>query len=601
MKKLLIFEKKRYICVRKSTKNNKMEAQILNKTSFSSFLFTQKKEEKKMNKEKRKKNGVFFTNSLATVDKIIAIIDFSTVKNKKILEPACGQGIIILRILDRFYQQYQDKYSMDNFIENSIIFNDLDVEMVEQTKKNIQEIYFNWFNVAYTGLFQSFVSDFTLRNNPNNNTLFQEENAIILDKFYGKIDYVVGNPPYVSLYGRRDKKQNEQQRIDYLRNYMQFPAHLENGKINLVMLFLEHSLDFLKEKTQLSFIIDLAFFETAYQYTRQFLLEKTSIEKLIINITDFDVASGQIILQLSKNQQNKENNVFIYDEKTKQNYTLKQSIWDNPKDEFKFRYSFCDISDEIINKIKNKNDKTILAQYPNKNLRTCTMLLDMEDKFTILKTANSVVNALQSNIYPYYQGAKSLSVKYDKFKFEKYFIYDKPLQDKINDHLRVELDKQGIKNKKRIGLGEAVIYENPKIFIRQSAKELIASLDYTKSASNNSLYVFSLRENNENTIFILKFVCAWLNADLMTFYAQRQNIIRFSEGKQPQIKIADLGTIPLPSDKSLQEKIVFFATQIIDFQIDIEFSKNEINKLVFEYYGLSATEIMHIQKSITDF
>ncbi len=64
---------------------------------------------------------------------------------------------------------------------------------------------------------------------------------------------------------------------------------------------MEHSLDFLKQKVQLNFIIDLAFFETAYQYTRKFLLEKTCIQKLITNITDFDVASGQIILQLFNN------------------------------------------------------------------------------------------------------------------------------------------------------------------------------------------------------------------------------------------------------------------------------------------------------------
>ncbi len=578
-----------------------MEVQLVKKTSFTSFLHTQKKDEKKMKTDKRTKNAIFFTNDIATIDKIIEVIDFSTIETKKILEPSCGYGIIILRILDKFYQQNQNRHSIDKFISNNLIFNDLDIEMVEKTKENIQKIYFNWFNATYEGAFQGFVSDFTLRNNSNNNTLFEQKNTIILEQFYGQIDYVVGNPPYVSLYGRRDKKQNEQQRIDYLRNYEQFPTHLQNGKINLVMLFLEHSLDFLKQKGQLSFIIDLAFFETAYQYTRKFLLEKTRIEKLITNITDFDVASGQIILQLSKNQQNNNNNVLIYDEKAKQKHILKQNIWNNSKDEFKFRYSFCNISDEIINKIKNKNDRSILAQYTNKNLRTCTMLLDMEDKFTETKIQNSSIQANKANFYPYYQGAKSLNSKYDAFKFGKYFIYDKPLQDKINDNLKIELEKQGIKNKKRIGLGEIIIYKNPKVFIRQSAKELIASLDYGESAANNSLYVFSLRDNSEETLFTLKFFCAWLNADLMTFYAQRQNIIRFAQGKQPQIKISDLGTIPLPNDELLQEKIVYFATQIIDFQINIDFFKGEINKLVFEYYGFSELEITHIQESITNF
>jgi hypothetical protein len=194
-----------------------------------------------------------------------------------------------------------------------------------------------------------------------------------------------------------------------------------------------------------------------------------------------------------------------------------------------------------------------------------------------------------------------LNEKYGKLKFEKYFHYNKFLQDEINDKLKIELEKQGIKNKKRIGLGETVIYDNPKIFIRQSAKELIASLDYGKSAANNSLYVFSLRNHSENTIFILKFLCAWLNSDLMTFFAQQQNIIRFSQGKQPQIKISDLGTIPLPTDNELQTQIAFFATQIIDLQANKEFCQIEINKLVYQYYELNENQISFIQKSIKDF
>ncbi len=580
-----------------------MEIQVIkSKQHFlSSFVHSQKQNESEMNAELKKQNGVFFTNNFETIDKIISIIDFPTIENKIILEPACGQGIFILRILSKVYEQNSAKLFIDKFIAKNLIFNDIYFEMLEKTKENIQKLYFSWFGETYKGNFQSFISDFTIRNNQSKNLFFETQNAIILEKFYNKIDYVIGNPPYISLYGRRDKKQNEQQRIDYLQNYNQFPAHVQNGKINLVMLFLEHSLDFLKPNAKLSFIIDLAFFETAYQYTRQFLLENTCIEKLITNITDFEVASGQIILQLSKNQQNRENKVVIIDEKTKQNYVLNQAIWKNPTDEYKFRLNACDISQEIINAIKAKNDRAILEIYPNKNLRTCTMLLDMENKFTTDRNIFQKNNNIQVETYPYYQGSKSLNRKYAKLKFEKYFHYDKVLQDEINDRLKIELEKQGIKNKKRIGLGETVIYDNPKVFIRQSAKELIASLDYGKSAANNSLYIFSLRNNSENTIFTLKFLCAWLNSNLMTFFAQQQNIIRFSQGKQPQIKISDLGTIPLPTDNELQTQIVFFATQIIDLQANKEFCQIEINKLVYQYYELNENQISFIQKSIKDF
>lgn len=574
---------------------------MLLQDNIHSFLLAQKENEGNINLNLRKKKGIFFTHNLDTIDKILSVIDFSIIESKKILEPACGEGIFILRILSKLYEQKPDKKIISDFICNNIVFNDFDASMIEKTKKNINELYFYWFHESYQGLFQGFVSDFTVRNNKKKATLFEETKEIVLEKYYGNIDYIVGNPPYISLYGRRDKKQNEQQRIDYLKNYNQFPSHVQNGKINIVMLFLEHSLDFLKNNGKLSFILDVAFFETAYQYTRQFLLENVSIEKLITNINDFDVASGQIILQFSKDNNNAKNIVQVEDKKANNQYTVLQSLWKNPKDEFKFRFNGDSLSQTILEKIKNKNDSTVLDCYPNKNLRTCTMLLDMEDKFTSTK-ADLSIDLNNELVFPYYQGSKSLSQKYGKFQHEKYFIYDKPLQDKINNQLKLELEKQGIKNKKRIGLGEIVVYNNPKIFIRQSAKELIASVDYGKSAANNSLYVFSLRNNSKETIFILHFLCAWFNSDIMTFYAQKQNIIRFAQGKQPQIKISDLGTIPFPTDKKLQSELALLSSKFFNFQ-DSNASeyKEKINEIVFEYYDIKGDEITFIQKNIKDF
>ena len=46
-----------------------------------------------------------------------------------------------------------------------------------------------------------------------------------------------------------------------------------------------------------------------------------------------------------------------------------------------------------------------------------------------------------------------------------------------------------------------------------------------------------------------------MNSDFVTYYAQQMNIIRFSQGKQPQIKIGDLGTIYIPDDIKLQNEI----------------------------------------------
>ena len=74
------------------------------------------------------------------------------------------------------------------------------------------------------------------------------------------------------------------------------------------------------------------------------------------------------------------------------------------------------------------------------------------------------------------------------------------------------------------------------------------------------VYVFSLRNNSDSTIQFLKFLCGLLNSELITFYCQQRKIIRFSKGKQPQIKVSDLYTIPIPTDITTRSKI----TKLVD-------------------------------------
>lgn len=565
---------------------------FINEISIGQFEY-----EQELDKIDRKNKGVFLTNSLDIVDNLLNVIEINKdIFTKKILEPSCGQGIIILRLISDIYLYNPDILLIRNFISNNIYFVDIQKEMVNKTISNIEILYKYLFDEEYNENFNGIIWDFTDK---------ILENDLCSDKYritpfsclYEKFDYVIGNPPYVTLYGRRDKKENEYQRINYLKNYSQFPKSVKNGKINLVMLFMEHSLDLLKKDGTLSFIIDVSFFETAYKYTRKFLLDNTSISEIQVNIKDFDVASGQVIIKFVKTSNNIDNNVKIFDHKTNDSYFIKQSIWNNKNDEYKFRYNSCEISKSIIEKISMKNDKTLLQLYPNKNLRTCTMLLDMEDKFTFSKNDDTDFNLT----YPYYQGSKSLHEKFGNFEFKKYFFYNKELQDSINSDLKVKLEKEGIKNKKRIGFGETIIYDNPKVYIRQSAKEIIASIDLEKSSANNSLYIFSLRDNSEKTIDFLYFLCGFLNSNLITYYSQEMSIIRFSQGKQPQIKIGDLGTIFIPSDIVFQKSISDLSKLIYSNKKSKQDIFFEINKIIYEYYQLSISEIENVNIKIKDF
>lgn len=550
-----------------------------------------------LNKTKRDKQGVFLTNSLSIVDNILSIISLDdNIFCKKILEPACGHGIFILKLIANVYLKYPFEDLIFKLISKNIYFIDIQKEMIESTTLNIKKFYYFLFNKNFSGNLNGILTDFTEKKSTSIQSLFDNSSNDFYKNMYNTFDYIIGNPPYITLYGRRDKKENEIQRIKYLQNYNQFPKSLKNGKINFVMLFLEHSLDFLKENGQLSFIIDVAFFETAYQYTRKYLLEHTQITELHLNITCFNVASGQIIIKLKKTKPT-ENKVKVIDTKTGISYFIPQGEWYKKDDEYRFRYNNCQIFKQIANKVEKKQDKTILELFPKKNLRTCVMLLNMEDKFTYINKSSID----ERFIYPYYQGSKSLSEKYGELTYSKYFFYDKQLQNEINNELKIKLETQGIKNKKRIGLGETIIYDNPKVFIRQSAKEIIATLDFQKSAANNSLYIFSLRNNTEKSIDFLYFLCGFLNSNFVTYYAQQMNIIRYSQGKQPQIKIRDLGSIYIPQDKELQEKIQIHCKNIYNNRTKKNNCIAEINNLIYNYYELNELEIRTIEESLKSF
>lgn len=559
-------------------------------SKFSEFLLEQSKLEGHFCTINKKLNGRFLTSNASIIDTVLdSIPDDISILSKSFLEPSCGQGIFLLSLIIKAYVTKPTASAISKFIENNLYFVDIDLEMLEATKNNISKLFFDLFQEDYKGSFNSFCEDFTKINKTHLKTIDE------LTNLYKKIDFVIGNPPFVTLYGRRDQKQNEKQRIYYLNNYAQFPPSIKNGKINYVMLFIERGLKFLTSNGKLSFVIDVAFFETAYQHCRKFIIENYTINSLTYNLKGFDgVVSGQIILEVT-NTPPTNNSILVTNAETRKTIFIDQSYWNNPKDEYKFRISYCSKSDMIVDKIFNKNDPTLKELYPKKNLRTCAMLLNMEDEFTSNQQSSKVPS------YPYYRGSNGLKYKYSNLKYAKYFNYDKHLQNNINNKLKEELTLQGIKNKKRIGLGETVVYDNPKVYIRQSAKELIASYDEQPSSANNSLYVFTRRDKTEDSICFLKYLCGLLNSKIYTFFAQQRRIIRYNKGKQPQIKISDLYQIFIPSSEQLRKDIASLVDHIYSNPLKSNKYKQEIDKLLFDYYELSNAEIKVVYDSIEVF
>jgi tRNA1(Val) A37 N6-methylase TrmN6 len=123
---------------------------------------------------------------------------------KRILEPSCGQGIF-LKLLSDIYLKFPDDLLISNFISNSIFFVDVQEEMVEKTKSNIQKLYTFLFDKDFQGSFNGITWDFTDKVS-SGLSLFDEVKITPFTNLYKTFDYVIGNPPYVTLYGRREKR-----------------------------------------------------------------------------------------------------------------------------------------------------------------------------------------------------------------------------------------------------------------------------------------------------------------------------------------------------------------------------------------------------------
>lgn len=546
------------------------------------------------NHHDRKINGQYPTIN----KKILRYIINTTISNTKkdiqelkFLDPCAGTGNFILTLL---YDQYQLN---DNI---QIIYNILDNYIgieIDPMLINFHKIQINLLLKYLSNNTCSYLKINVIQGDATYKKDILEKLQHFNIKESNKFDIILGNPPYVALYGRRGIHKNESLREYYIKNYDFIPSTVENGKLNMTMFFIEQAIKLCKRKGIISFIIDISFFETAFDLIRKYILENTTVLNLSINISSFEnVASGQIILTLKNYPLESESFRFIIsDFNSGNNINFYQLEWARSPN-----YKLILINDKdknLISKIEKKSNQ-LIDFFPGKSLRTNTMLLTYENIF---------VKEVQNNkkrIFPYFKGSKSLTKKFDKMSYDEFLHYDMTLQDSINSEIKSELEKKGIKNKKRIMLGDIKRHYSPKIYIRQSSKEIIASVYLKPSTSNNSLY--SLCINNGDTLtqnknLTLYSVCSQLNSSITTYYAQKLKIIRSGNGKQPQIKLSDLKKIRLTDNPEINNALEEVYNKIQNNLIVLEKAIEEIDKILALFYNLSTDELEYIKEEIHRF
>lgn len=189
------------------------------------------------NKEERKAYSQYFT-PLNEVDKMLENIEIDIRKKRiRILDPACGCGILILKLLETIIKIYSPE-------EIVVDCYDIDLEALNISRKILEEISINSAVINYNFY----------------NKDFLKENNI---KDY---DYIITNPPY--------KKIKKDATLSKFYKYL-------NGQPNLYTLFLINSLEKLKKNGLFIMISPKNYLSGAYSKSiRKYILNNFSIERI---------------------------------------------------------------------------------------------------------------------------------------------------------------------------------------------------------------------------------------------------------------------------------------------------------------------------------
>lgn len=320
--------------------------------------YASKKSDKRIYSENFKKHIDFWTKYREAV------------KNIKIVDPACGSGAFLITAFEYLlnYNNYLNDKIFDltgtkdlfsdttrEILQNNIFGMDLNKESVEITKLSL------WLKTADKNkTLASLENNIKCGNSLIDDAEIAGELAFDWEKEFpqvfenGGFDVVVGNPPYVDI-----KSLNSVEVKYYFKRFL-----TTENRVNLYSIFIEKGIEILSKNGILSFINPNSMLvNDSYAKLRDLIFSKiTHIVKLPDNI--FEEAKVETIIFEIKNSENKINvvDVIKYNKSEKivsidENKIIKiyKSDWDTEKKHFNIYISKRE--KEILNKIENENLK----------------------------------------------------------------------------------------------------------------------------------------------------------------------------------------------------------------------------------------------------
>jgi len=385
----------------------------------------------------------------------------------------------------------------------------------------------------------------------------------------GGFDAVIGNPPYVNLVSIEENQ----------RKYFQNKFKTCKNKSDLYSFFLENALRIVNRNYKLGYIIPHTWLATdSFSLLREKLLNNEAIES--IAEMGFKVFKKVVVSTVVLISSNGNKNIKVLNNDFTQRFIIPTSIWTNDNNHIDLNWNKTKY--KLFDKIK---ENTITLEKVLKFTRGIKTSND--DRFILSEKRNK-------DCKPIYRGK---NIKAYQLNWGNEYVWYRPdlMKEKVGclPHTKE-------------------LFETTEKLVTQrvnSSMQLLVAYDdkqnYFLDTTNVSEY------NSWDKKHSLKFIAGLLNSRLLNYwYCQKY--------KMPTIGLYELHSIPIkPIDfknktlRDLHDNIVKYVDQMIDGKKQLNAAKteadknyyqqkcqsldNQIDKLVYELYGLTDEEIKVVE------
>lgn len=519
--------------------------------------------------ETRKNLGLFYT----PIDIVSFIINKSLEKVDvlqnpfvKILDPACGSGYFLINaydiLKDRFSKninELKDKYAEESY--KVIKHGEITIVKGKEYWQDENIHYHIIKNCIYGADVDEFGVLFAVNSlkfkqiNGNNyepnivvcNSLikWEKQSGTKLSDFWSNnFDFILGNPPWVSLSRKYGKKITEGETLYYKENYS------GNSYLpNLYEYFLERSLEIIKKGGTVGFLIPDRFAKNSqFIRFRKRILTDFNIKCILfkVKLHDLTVDSMALIIENCFNEDNKVEikNMDNHDFYVEQSDFLKLKYFEFASFNF-------------------YNYKNMLEKLEQNTIPLGEIAVTFTGFIGIKK--NITENLISNNQVPILKGENIIKYKVRGNKF-----YELSSSSIIG----------GTKNMDKLK-------KKDKLLVRKTGKKIIAALDTEGWAVEQSLYGIIVT----NKEFSSKYLIAILNSKLMEWYYT--NFLVTNVDSTPQLKKMNLDEIPIKYCSLERQKYVEDLVDKInnEFSLNAEELQKSIDEEIFDIYNISPEEI----------